>query len=601
MAELMSGRSAEDFAVLVVDEVGMRVMNSVIRMFDLSEAGVTTVENLELARRPLPELDAIYFISPSPGSVELLLKDFEDAKNPMYKNVYIFFTSTLGSLELSHMKSSPIVSRVRGLKDLNIEFLVTESNVFHLDARRAFRNLFAPGSSPLEEQHNVARQLATVFLTIGEMPSIRYHRNHKTAGSIANIVSDKLSSYVSNPNVKFPTSQSSNQPLLLIVDRSIDGLAPCLHEFTYQAMVYDLLNVDLKSDKYAYKTQDGKGQDLNRTVVLNEDDPIWPQMRHMHIAEAIDWVVKEFNSFIKTNKAANISKGEKARDVKDITEAVKQLPQYREIIAKYSLHLTMTKEAMALFNKTNLEEIGMLEQDMVMGETASGEPVKNVFARLTAVLHNPEVSPLDKLRLIVIYTLSQEGVDESSRRKLLSVAGLTRDPTDGEVVRSLEDIGISINSGKKSRNIFKKDKKKRKTKPDEVSYDLSRYTPEIKDICQQLLENKLSRDDYPFVKEPVGGGAASASSGQSARSRPVGNWANKRERKGESEGENLSGSRVFVFIVGGMTHSEMRVAYELQKAFKREVIIGSTEVITSGRFVEQLRSLRGPERALGDY
>lgn len=69
-------------------------------------------------------------------------------------------------------------------------------------------------------------------------------------------------------------------------------------------------------------------------------------MRHMHIAEAIDWVVKEFNNFIKTNKAAGISKGERvssykilvptvvlnltqARDVKDITEAVKQLPQVK--------------------------------------------------------------------------------------------------------------------------------------------------------------------------------------------------------------------------------------------------------------------------------
>lgn len=32
----------------------------------------------------------------------------------------------------------------------------------------------------------------------------------------------------------------------------------------------------------------------------------------------------------------------------------------------------------------------------------------------------------------------------------------------------------------------------------DVSYDLSRYTPELKDIGQQIIENKLSRDDFPY-------------------------------------------------------------------------------------------------------
>lgn len=65
----------------------------------------------------------------------------------------------------------------------------------------------------------------------------------------------------------YPSPQAaSNQATLLIVDRSIDGLAPCLHEFTYQAMVYDLLNVELRTDKYSYKTVDNKEQNVDRTV-----------------------------------------------------------------------------------------------------------------------------------------------------------------------------------------------------------------------------------------------------------------------------------------------------------------------------------------------
>lgn len=69
----------------------------------------------------------------------------------------------------------------------------------------------------------------------------------------------------------------------------------------------------------------------------------------------------------------------------------------------------MTKEAMNVFNKNNLESLAMLEQDMVMGETASGESVKNVVGSVTNFIRNPNLSTLDKLRLLMIYTMSQEG------------------------------------------------------------------------------------------------------------------------------------------------------------------------------------------------
>jgi len=40
---------------------------------------------------------------------------------------------------------------------------------------------------------------------------------------------------------------------LLLLDRSLDVLSPLMHEFTYQAMVNDLLNID--DDKISYKSE----------------------------------------------------------------------------------------------------------------------------------------------------------------------------------------------------------------------------------------------------------------------------------------------------------------------------------------------------------
>lgn len=42
--------------------------------------------------------------------------------------------------------------------------------------------------------------------------------------------------------------QLRNRPNLLVIDRSYDFIAPLIHEFTYQAMAYDLLNI--KNDSF---------------------------------------------------------------------------------------------------------------------------------------------------------------------------------------------------------------------------------------------------------------------------------------------------------------------------------------------------------------
>jgi len=49
------------------------------------------------------------------------------------------------------------------------------------------------------------------------------------------------------------------------------------------------------------------------------------------------------------------------------------------------------------------------------------------------------------------------------------------------------------------------------------------------------------------------------------------------DKDGESE---PMGPKVVVFIAGGMTFSEVRAAYEMTRAGNREVIVGSTHLIS---------------------
>lgn len=49
-----------------------------------------------------------------------------------------------------------------------------------------------------------------------------------------------------------------------------------------------------------------------------------------------------------------------------------------------------------------------------------------------------------------------------------------------------------------------------------------------------------------------------------------------------------------MFVIGGATYSEIRSVYELAQVYKRDVFIGTTEILRPSAFVNQLSQLKSP-------
>ena len=90
------------------------------------------------------------------------------------------------------------------------------------------------------------------------------------------------------------------QATLFITDRSFDVAAPLLHEFTYQAMCNDLLPIT-DGTKYRYKFQSSSSVYEDMDATLSDADAVWTAIRHMHMREAIDKLMQDFNKFMQDN------------------------------------------------------------------------------------------------------------------------------------------------------------------------------------------------------------------------------------------------------------------------------------------------------------
>lgn len=137
---------------------------------------------------------------------------------------------------------------------------------------------------------------------------------------------------------------------------------------------------------------------------------------------------------------------------------------------------------------------------------------------------------------------------------------------------------------------------------EESEYASSRYVPLLKTILSDLISNQLSLEDYPSVV-PMPTLPKTTSSATSARRRGAEGSARKKKGAGSkwdrtgSSGTssktttNFTGSRSLVFMVGGLSFSELRVAREIMEKESREIIIGSTAFLSPQDFLEDLASL----------
>ncbi|KAF6139314.1 hypothetical protein GIB67_021524 [Kingdonia uniflora] len=533
---------------------------------------------------------------------------------------------------------------------MNLEYFVIDSQGFITDNERVLEDLIGDN---MESSHHydpcvnlMATRIASVFASLRELPCIRYRAakslDASTVTTLLDFVPTKLAAsvwnHLTNYKSSIPSFSQTETCELLILDRSVDEIAPVIHEWTYDCMCHDLLNMD--GNIYDQEDPSKIGCTFEKKQVLLDDhDPVWLELRHMHIADVSERLYEKMTNFISKNKAAQMQDCSSKISTRNLKRIVQALPQYSDQIERLSRHILIAEKIYKSIKELGLREYGQLEEDLVFGDAG----IKDLTNFL---MTKQDTTSECKLRLLMIYAaIFPENFEGEEGLKLMKVVGnpftsmlfkvvmlpaaifsfksfirimalyllvltfslASLSPEDIKAVNNMRFLKGSSNTKKTSAVGFSLKFGVQEKKPaarnyrggKEDTWQLTRFCPKIEDLVEKLCKGELSQSDYPCVNDPSpsvhGTGGSLVPVVHSMRSRRTATWAHSRIYDDAYASDSIlkhasrMSRRIFVFIIGGATRSELRVCHKLTEKMNREIVLGSTSLDDPQIFIKKLK------------
>jgi len=221
---------------------------------------------------------------------------------------------------------------------------------------------------------------------------------------------------------------------------------------------------------------------------------------------------------------------------------------------------------------------------LAMGEDAEGEKIRDHMRNIVPILLDESLTIKDKIRIILLYIQSKNGITEENLTKLIQHAQIPNE--DRDMITNLALVGCNVVVDCNRKKIWQI---KRKKRINDQTYQMSRWTPIVKDIIEDAIDDKLDNSHFPFLGGSQRHGQTGFSQTAPSSGR-YGGWHSKDATAGPTKAKNVP--RIIVFVMGGACFSEFRAGYEVTNDRKNwEVIVGGSQILTPEGFLKEVKGL----------
>ncbi|NXC23797.1 VPS45 protein, partial [Xiphorhynchus elegans] len=299
------------------------------------------------SREPMKHLKAICFLRPTKENVELLVQEL---RRPKYSVYFIYFSNVISKSDVKALAEADEQEVVAEVQEFYGDYIAVNPHVFSL-------NLLGCCRGRSWDQAQLARTtqgLTALLLSLKKCPMIRYQLSSEPAKRLAECVKQ----VITKEYELFEFRRTEVPPLLLILDRSDDAITPLLNQWTYQAMVHELLGIN--NNRIDLSRVPGISKDLREVVLSAENDEFYANNMYLNFAE-IGTNIKNLMEDFQRRKPKEQQKLESIADMKAFVE---NYPQFKKMSGTVSKHVTVVGELSRLVAERNLLEVSEVEQEL---------------------------------------------------------------------------------------------------------------------------------------------------------------------------------------------------------------------------------------------
>ena len=630
--------------VLIVDEGTLSLLEPMVRVNDLTKAGIPLIEKLskDKIRQPLPKMHAVYVVQPTTESANLIKADW-DANPKMYNSCSIFCTKEVSGTFTAELQASTRLRRkMNKILQVNLDIVCNseQSYVLHSEFQKpdpsndewtSLERLFGgsvPALASAVSANSIAMGVLSVFSYLGDRPQIRYQSGSRVADLVSSCIANRIESVLGKGSSE--NERSATRSTILVLDRSIDVITPLLHHFTYESMLHDFLPINDEMEVYEkYESVLAvRYKDPTKQTIFNAENAAWLEYKSQHVDALRPKVATELKDVIKNSAVTKIHP--EVRKNKEVTlqqlgDGIRDLPAFQLKVKTLNLHLEMLILLREQMESEHVVDIALAEQNFTTGEIANTEehsvtPItrKQAWGQLRDILtisSGGDGLLLSKLRIVLIFTITQAGLSAGERAEINKLLKkhhsnvLKKDFSIVPILNGMSQLGVDASlhtapdSEETSRPWFRKlaDKAKYKIKDikgqnnnSQAKKKLGKEKLAIDDANEVYLlsravprlkgiMNAALEGELNDTQFPFRGSglAPTAKTGKSLRL-----------RTDSSDSGELLGPRLHIFVCGGVTPAEIQIAAQLQRETRREIVIGGTELLTASGMVAALPLLK---------
>ncbi|KAK2867829.1 hypothetical protein FQN49_003427 [Arthroderma sp. PD_2] len=548
--------SSSKMKILLLDSETLPVVSTAMTQSALLNHEVYLIDRLDnQSRERMRHLRCLCFVRPSPDSIQFLI---DELRAPKYDEYYVYFSNIVRKSSLERLAEADDHEVVKSLQEHFADFLVVNPDLCHLNIGFPRQRIWShsPDLWNTDALQRATEGVIALLLSLKKNPLIRYEKNSLMAKKLATEVRYQLTQEEQLFNFRKPDTP----PILLILDRRDDPITPLLTQWTYQAMVHELLGIT--NGRVDLSEVPDIRPELREIVIAQDQDPFFKKNMYQNFGDLggnIKEYVEQYQSRTKTNMSIE--------SISDMKRFVEDYPEFRKLSGNVSKHVALVGELSRNVGEHDLLNVSELEQSLACNDNHA-----NDLKSLQRFIQSPTVTVDNKLRLVALYAIRYEKQPSNTLPvllDLLSAAGnvpshkiniipkllayhhsLQAPPVAG----GFSDLFESASFLTGARDRFKGLKG--------VENVYTQHSPRLEATLQNLIKGRLKELQYPFLE---GGGHT--------RDKP---------------------QDIIIFMVGGVTYEEAKMVAQVNASSPGiRVVLGGTSIHNSTTFLDEVEDAVG--------